>query len=621
MDTNQIALPAALGPALTNLVRAADVPGSQQALAQLHVVLGGQLELFFPGVNADQPFPFDQMNLITEWAERRLPTITAADLPAGMLPMVAAERVLGGLGDRRGPQPFLPLLIGPLTAIFDRYRILLRQFQEAKRRTALANLALYGNAEESLIGIMRAAYQVIAPAIAHDTFLFNIFNPHNERFEMSYGVDSGTEEVDDTPRPLRKSLSSWVVRHRQSLHFADLQAEIGQIPDIQMAPIQIGSAQPSRGWLGIPMLLSDGRAVGLVSAQRYEPGLFGEADVRFLTQVAAIMAVMVEKALLIEQRDHQIAILVAQATLSAELGRVRDVESALRVGMDALRQAFDAVISVILTFDPDGTVGPGIAREGDTIELRAPTGRSPNPVGFSGLVQQSRRPLLAGTEAERITLGMTAAPIGDRSKPSAQSLLAAPMIGSDGAVIGALSVQDYAPHAFSAADLATIEQMARQLALVLENARLIEHIQRQVLELQAAQQTERALQSQVRALSAPLVPIYEQIVVMPLVGEINDERAQQIIERLLEGVTGQQASVVLLDITGVEMIDTGVANYLIQAATACRLLGAEVIVTGIAPAVAQTLVHLGLNLEALLTSANLQTGLALALTRIGRRIS
>ncbi|NJL05182.1 MAG: PAS domain-containing protein [Chloroflexaceae bacterium] len=124
-----------------------------------------------------------------------------------------------------------------------------------------------------------------------------------------------------------------------------------------------------------------------------------------------------------------------------------------------------------------------------------------------------------------------------------------------------------------------------------------------------------AQQTAIRELSTPLIPITEGVVVLPLVGSVDDARATQVIETLLEGVERYHARIVLLDITGVKVVDTQVANAFIQAAEAVRLLGARVMLTGIQPAIAQTLVHLGVDLRQIETRSTLQDGIAAVLRR------
>lgn len=119
---------------------------------------------------------------------------------------------------------------------------------------------------------------------------------------------------------------------------------------------------------------------------------------------------------------------------------------------------------------------------------------------------------------------------------------------------------------------------------------------------------------QVRELSTPIMPIYPGILVLPLIGTIDHTRAGQIMETLLEGISSYQADTVIMDITGVTVVDTDVANYLLQAARAARLLGSQVILVGISSAIAQTMVHLGVGLATVTTRANLQDGIEYALS-------
>lgn len=100
---------------------------------------------------------------------------------------------------------------------------------------------------------------------------------------------------------------------------------------------------------------------------------------------------------------------------------------------------------------------------------------------------------------------------------------------------------------------------------------------------------------------------------MPLIGAIDTGRAKAVLEMLLEGVDRRNAHAAILDITGVQTVDTQVANVLIQAAQAVRLLGAQVILTGIQPKIAQTLVTLGVSLAGIVTRSTLQDGIAYAI--------
>ncbi|MET3683956.1 rsbT co-antagonist protein RsbR [Alkalibacillus flavidus] len=114
-------------------------------------------------------------------------------------------------------------------------------------------------------------------------------------------------------------------------------------------------------------------------------------------------------------------------------------------------------------------------------------------------------------------------------------------------------------------------------------------------------------------LSAPLIPVMDEITVMPLVGTIDTDRAKLIMENLLNGVVKNRTDVVLIDITGVPVVDTMVAHHIIQAAEAVRLLGATCILVGIRPEIAQTIVNLGIDLSQFPTKSSLKKGFETAL--------
>ncbi|MCM3006670.1 STAS domain-containing protein [Priestia koreensis] len=121
-------------------------------------------------------------------------------------------------------------------------------------------------------------------------------------------------------------------------------------------------------------------------------------------------------------------------------------------------------------------------------------------------------------------------------------------------------------------------------------------------------------------LSAPLIPVFDKITVMPLIGTIDTERAKQIMENLLQGVVKHRSEVVLIDITGVPVVDTMVAHHIIQASEAVRLVGTKCLLVGIRPEIAQTIVNLGISLNQLVTKNSLKKGIETALEMTNRQI-
>jgi anti-anti-sigma factor len=122
-------------------------------------------------------------------------------------------------------------------------------------------------------------------------------------------------------------------------------------------------------------------------------------------------------------------------------------------------------------------------------------------------------------------------------------------------------------------------------------------------------------------IATPVVQVWEGVILAPLIGSLDSQRTQQLMEKLLESIVDTRSSVALIDITGVPSIDTQTARHLVEAVSAVRLLGADVILTGIRPAIAQTLVHLGVDLSGVTTRSSLSAGLRVALGIVGLQIS
>jgi rsbT co-antagonist protein RsbR len=137
------------------------------------------------------------------------------------------------------------------------------------------------------------------------------------------------------------------------------------------------------------------------------------------------------------------------------------------------------------------------------------------------------------------------------------------------------------------------------------------------------QERERVIRQQqeaIRELSTPVLPVRERLLILPIIGVIDPQRARQLTEQLLLGIRSNRAKVVVMDITGVPAIDVKVANHLVQTVEAARLLGATVIVTGLSPEIAQTLVTIGVDLGKMNTVGDLQGGIEEAERLLGYKV-
>jgi len=138
------------------------------------------------------------------------------------------------------------------------------------------------------------------------------------------------------------------------------------------------------------------------------------------------------------------------------------------------------------------------------------------------------------------------------------------------------------------------------------------------------QERERIIREQqeaIRELSTPVLQVRERLLILPIIGVIDPQRARQLTEQLLHGIRATRGKVVVIDLTGVAAMDSSIANHLVQTVEASRLLGATVIVTGLSPAIAQTLVNIGVDLGKMNTVGDLQGGIEEAERLLGYRVA
>jgi rsbT co-antagonist protein RsbR len=142
-----------------------------------------------------------------------------------------------------------------------------------------------------------------------------------------------------------------------------------------------------------------------------------------------------------------------------------------------------------------------------------------------------------------------------------------------------------------------------------------------LLTVEAYQHTRQEIierqQQELLDLTTPVVRLWDSIVALPLIGTLDSERTQVVMESLLDSIVENEAAIAIIDITGVPTVDTLVAQHLLKTVAAARLMGAECIISGIRPQIAQTIVHLGVDLGDVVTKATLAEALKIALRRVG----
>lgn len=163
---------------------------------------------------------------------------------------------------------------------------------------------------------------------------------------------------------------------------------------------------------------------------------------------------------------------------------------------------------------------------------------------------------------------------------------------------------------------------ATAVALTAEASQLVDALGMHTV--QAFQQSRediiRRQQEELLELSTPVVKLWEGILALPMIGTLDSARTQVVMESLLQRIVETGSEVAIIDITGVPTVDTLVAQHLLKTVTAIRLMGADCIISGIRPQIAQTIVHLGVDLRGVTTKANLADALAIALDRSGLKV-
>jgi rsbT co-antagonist protein RsbR len=139
--------------------------------------------------------------------------------------------------------------------------------------------------------------------------------------------------------------------------------------------------------------------------------------------------------------------------------------------------------------------------------------------------------------------------------------------------------------------------------------------------LRSREEVIRRQQDELIELSTPVVKLWQGVVAVPLIGTLDSARTQVVMENLLERIVETDSAIAIIDITGVPTVDTLVAQHLLKTVTAARLMGADCIISGIRPQIAQTIVHLGLDLSEVVTKSSLADAVVIALDRTGFEIT
>ncbi|HEU4411799.1 MAG TPA: GAF domain-containing protein [Polyangiaceae bacterium] len=327
---------------------------------------------------------------------------------------------------------------------------------------------------------------------------------------------------------------------------------------------------------------------------------------QIIAQLAAVALAHIEGREALARKVEQLHGLYRAAE---ELGAIDDEVTMLRTGARMVRTHLGCLSCWIAVLDREHNVLRGITTEADQPrEFEAPPVSMDDVENMAVAVVRSGHPAAytdAVARADAEGWGDVARLVGVRS------VAYVPLrAGAD--VLGVFAVGDSADR-IEEDELALLATFGNQLAGAMVRSRMDRERAAQVASLQRAYEQQARLLDVVRELSTPVIPVHDRILVLPLIGGIDAARSVQIMDALLSAVQREGASVVIVDVTGVPMVDSNVANHLMQAIRSVSLLGAKCVLVGISAMVAQTIVHLGIELGGAVTRGNLQAGIAYAL--------
>jgi signal transduction histidine kinase/ActR/RegA family two-component response regulator len=486
--------------ALFNQLIVCDDPESGLPLLEaLDASYQHKLRICLPPIHNSQPFRITDVALIHAWLRRGEISQPPAEADHGT-PIRLGVQAIGLLLVEDADatvEAELQILASRLGVILNGWRLHSLRRRAQSEKSTLVRLCQAANAQQELQAVLAEAYDALRASIPFSSFAATVYDPIQQMNVLSYIVDAGRVYVDNLVGPVSNSLQGYILRHRHSLRFANVRDEIQKYPEINIVRVGSVSGMRIHSWLGVPMLISDGRAVGFLSLQHPDANIYSEHDQQFLEHVATAVAIAIEKAMLLQQRDREIAALTAQTELSEALGRAHDVGTALESALIALEQSFPEHVYILFVLDPEYRIIDSLMKENGHLYRDQEIGVQIQPGSLSRYVLQQTGPVLFNSEQAMRAAGISWHQIGDLNQPITQALIGAPIHATDGSFMSLLMVQSYYPNVFDQRQAALLGSIARQVALVIENARLIEQDQRRLRELEQANRNLELAQHQV----------------------------------------------------------------------------------------------------------------------------
>lgn len=361
-------------------------------------------------------------------------------------------------------------------------------------------------------------------------------------------------------------------------------------------------------YIGMPVVGTEGEVIAVINAMSDRPINLTDGDRLFLEAMASRVRLELERAAQVSETRFVKALL----DVSREISGIRKLEETLQLVVDRSRELLGFDLVAIATIDTAEGATSWKATSGFSTDVFKKTTFAPGR-GTAGRAIKARQTVILKGIGEDPSLPAEEFPI-HRAEQIRSAIGVPLMIGER--TVGVLIAGNRSHEEISEQQIKFAEAIAAQVAVAIENSSLFAQLASANLRLMEA---DRLKTEMIIELSTPVIPIWERILLAPIIGTLSAQRAQAMTDALLERTANGGAEVVILDITGVGMVDTDAAQHLRNTVSALRVLGAECIITGIRASVAQTLVHLGIRLDDITTRRRLSDALHLAIEMMNKK--
>jgi GAF domain-containing protein len=355
-------------------------------------------------------------------------------------------------------------------------------------------------------------------------------------------------------------------------------------------------------YIGVPVISTEGEVIAIINAMHDRPVMLNDSDKLFLEAMASRVRLELERA----EQATEARIVRTLLDISREVLSVRGLDETLQLIVERTKELLSVDLTAIAVIKDAAGATEWKVTSGSRTDLFLKTSFAPGK-GTAGRAIAARGTVVLEGIGERPELPAEEFPI--HIAEGIRNAIGVPLFAG-GKVTGALIAGYRSDIRFTERQIKVVEAITTQAAVAVENTRLFS-------ELAAANdrltEADRLKSEMIAELSTPIIPVWDRVLLAPIIGALGADRARGMTEALVERVSDAGAEVAIVDITGVRSMDAAAAEHLRNTVSAIQILGARCIITGIGPKTAQVLVSLGISLAGIETRRKLSDALHLAI--------